>query len=60
MQQQEIQDEAERLKKRKDISSPSRIMNDAEVEYCDIGSTSLSDPLSTTYSCFLIIKLLLY
>lgn len=47
--QQEIQDEAKKLKKIQDISSSSRIMNPADVEYCDIGSSSISGPFSTGY-----------
>ncbi|KAJ8493902.1 hypothetical protein OPV22_015623 [Ensete ventricosum] len=58
MRQQEIQDEAERLKKRKDISSSSRIMNDTEVEYCDIVpslrcTTQINDLVSSQASCSL-------
>ncbi|XP_064959727.1 E3 ubiquitin-protein ligase GW2-like isoform X1 [Musa acuminata AAA Group] len=44
IQQQEIQDEAKKLKKIQDINSSSRIMNPVEVEYCDIGSSSISVP----------------
>ncbi|XP_008801977.1 E3 ubiquitin-protein ligase GW2-like [Phoenix dactylifera] len=53
MRQQEIQDEAERMKKRKDVSSSSGIMTPAEVEYQDICSTSLSgnESVSSQASC---------
>ncbi|XP_073116539.1 E3 ubiquitin-protein ligase GW2 isoform X2 [Elaeis guineensis] len=47
MRQQELQDEAERMKKRQDVSMPSRRMTSAEVEHRDMCSTSLSVPSFT-------------
>ncbi|XP_026659219.1 E3 ubiquitin-protein ligase GW2-like isoform X2 [Phoenix dactylifera] len=47
MRQQELQDEAERMKKVQDASTPSRKMTPAEVEHRDMCSTSLSVPSLT-------------
>ncbi|KAG1330295.1 E3 ubiquitin-protein ligase GW2 [Cocos nucifera] len=47
MRQQELQDEAERMKKRQDVSMSSRRMTSAEVEHRDMCSTSLSVPYFT-------------
>jgi len=40
MRQQELQDAEERMQKRHDLSSSSRIMNAGEVEYQDVANSS--------------------
>ncbi|OVA03366.1 hypothetical protein BVC80_7851g3 [Macleaya cordata] len=44
MQRQELQDEEERMQRRQDMSSSSRIMTAGEVGYTDVSSSSLAVP----------------